>query len=141
LIHQPNYSLLDRWIERGLLDVLHEEGVGCLVFSPLAQGLLSDRYLDGIPGNSRAARDDSFLSTAQVTDELVSKVTKLSEIATNRGQSMAQMAIAWVLRQPTVTSALIGASSTAQIEAAVAALGRLEFADDELAAIDGVLAT
>jgi len=140
LIHQPNYSLLDRWIERGLLDVLHEEGVGCIVFSPLAQGLLSNRYLDGIPGDSRAARDDSYLSTAQVTNELVSKVRKLSEIAAERGQSMAQMAIAWVLRQPAVTSALIGASSTTQVEAAVATLDRLDFADEELAAIDGILA-
>ena len=140
LIHQPNYSLLDRWVERGLLDVLHEEGVGCIVFSPLAQGLLTDRYLDGIPDSSRAARDDSYLSTAQVTDELVSKVRKLSTIAASRGQSMAQLAIAWVLRQPAVTSALIGASGPAQIEAAVEALDRLDFADDELAAVDGVLA-
>jgi len=140
LIHQPNYSLLDRWVERGLLDLLQEEGVGCIVFSPLAQGLLTDRYLDGIPDGSRAARDDSYLSAAQVTDELVSKVRKLSEIAANRGQSMAQMAIAWVLRQPAVTSALIGASSTGQIEAAVGALEHLDFSDDELTAIDRVLA-
>jgi L-glyceraldehyde 3-phosphate reductase len=140
LIHQPNYSLLDRWVERGLLDVLDEEGIGCIVFSPLAQGLLTDRYLTGIPDSSRAARDDSYLSKAQVTNELVSKVTKLSEIAAGRSQSMAQMAIAWVLRQPVVTSALIGASSPAQIEAAVGALDRLDFADEELAAIDEILA-
>jgi L-glyceraldehyde 3-phosphate reductase len=140
LIHQPNYSLLDRWVERGLLDVLHDEGVGCIVFSPLAQGLLTDRYLNGIPDSSRAARDDSYLSTAQVTDELVSKVTQLSKIAASRDQSMAQLAIAWVLRQPAVTSALIGASSPAQIEVAVGALDRLDFADDELAAIDGIVA-
>jgi L-glyceraldehyde 3-phosphate reductase len=139
LIHQPNYSLFDRWVERGLLEVLNEEGVGCIVFSPLAQGLLTDRYLEGIPGDSRAARDDSYLSRAQVTDELVSKVKKLSEIAAGRGQSMAQLAIAWVLRQPTVTSALIGASRPSQIEAAVGALDRLDFADDELIAIERVL--
>jgi L-glyceraldehyde 3-phosphate reductase len=139
LIHQPNYSLLDRWVERGLFDVLREEGVGCIVFSPLAQGLLTDRYLDGIPKNSRAARDESYLSAAQVTDELVSKVRKLSDIASDRGQSMAQMAIAWVLRQPAVTSALIGASRPEQVEAAVGALERLDFADDELTAIDEIL--
>jgi L-glyceraldehyde 3-phosphate reductase len=140
LIHQPNYSLLDRWIEDGLLDVLVEEGVGCIVFSPLAQGLLTDRYLDGIPTGSRADRDDSYLSRAQVTDEVVSAVRRLSEVASDRGQSMAQLAIAWVLRQPGVTSALIGASRPSQIEDAVGALDNLAFSTEELAAIDQILA-
>ena len=139
LIHQPNYSLLDRWIEEGLLDVLSEEGVGCIVFSPLAQGLLTDRYLDGIPEGSRAARDDSYLSKGQVTDEVVATVRRLNEVAAARGQTMAQLAIAWVLRQPGVTSALIGASGPAQIEDAVAALNHLEFGTDELEIIDAVL--
>jgi L-glyceraldehyde 3-phosphate reductase len=140
LIHQPNYSLLDRWIEDGLLDVLSEEGVGCIVFSPLAQGLLTDRYLDGIPEGSRAARDDSYLSRSQVTAEVVAKVRRLSEIASNRGQSMAQLAIAWVLRQPGLTSALIGASRPSQIEDAISALENLTFSSEELGAIDEILA-
>jgi len=139
LIHQPNYSLLDRWIEEGLLDVLSEEGVGCIVFSPLAQGLLTDRYLDGIPEGSRAARDDSYLSKGQVTDEVVATVRRLNEVAAARGQTMAQLAIAWVLRQPGVTSALIGASGPAQIEDAVAALDNLDLSDDELTAVDEIL--
>ena len=140
LIHQPNYSLLDRWIEAGLLEVLVEEGVGCIVFSPLAQGLLTDRYLDGIPDGSRAARDDSYLSKAEVTDGLVSTVRRLSEIASARGQTMAQLAIAWVLRRPGVTSALIGASRPSQVEDAVGALENVALSDDELAAIDQILA-
>ena len=140
LIHQPNYSLFDRWIEDGLLDVLDNEGVGCIVFSPLAQGLLTDRYLDGIPEGSRASRDDSYLSKAQVTGDVVSTVRRLSEIASKRGQSMAQLAIAWVLRRPGVTSALIGASQPAQIEHALGALGTTGFSPDELAAIDEILA-
>ncbi len=139
LIHQPNYSLLDRWIEEGLLDVLEEEGIGCIVFSPLAQGLLTNRYLDGIPEGSRAARDDSYLSRSQVTDGVVETVRRLNDVAAARGQTMAQMAVAWVLRQPGVTSALIGASRPAQIEDAVAALDRLEFSADELETIDAVL--
>lgn len=140
LIHQPKYSLLDRWVEDGLLDVLTDEGVGCIVFSPLAQGLLTDKYLDGIPQDSRAARDDSYLSRAQVTEEVVSTVRGLSEIASKRGQSMAQLAIAWVLRQQGVTSALIGASRPNQIEDAVGALDTLAFSAEELAAIDEILA-
>ena len=139
LIHQPNYSLLDRWVEDGLLEVLAEEGVGCIVFSPLAQGLLTDRYLDGIPDGSRAARDDSYLSKTQVTDGVVTTVRRLNEIASKRGQTMAQLAIAWVLRQPGVTSALIGASRPAQIEDAVGALAGADFSAEELAAIDDVL--
>ena len=140
LIHQPNYSLLDRWIEDGLLEVLAEEGVGCIVFSPLAQGLLTDRYLNGIPEGSRAARDDSYLSKGQVTNEMQTTVRRLSDIALSRGQSMAQLAIAWVLRQTAVTSALVGASRTAQIEDAVGALDNTDFSAEELAAIDEILA-
>ncbi len=139
LIHQPNYSLLDRWVEAGLLQVLAEEGVGCIVFSPLAQGLLTDRYLSGIPEGSRAARDDSYLSRDQITSDVQARVKRLNEIAAARGQTMAQMAISWVLRQPAVTSALIGASRTSQIEEAVAALEHPGFGTDELAAIDRVL--
>jgi L-glyceraldehyde 3-phosphate reductase len=139
LIHQPNYSLLDRWVEDGLLEVLTDEGVGCIVFSPLAQGLLTDRYLEGIPAGSRAARDDSYLSRNAVTEKLVDTVRQLNEVAAARGQTMAQMAVAWVLHQPGVTSALIGASRPGQIEEAVAALDRLEFGADELETIGAVL--
>ena len=135
LIHQPSYSMLNRWIEEGLLDVLAEEGVGCIAFSPLAQGLLTSRYLDGIPDDSRAAQGKS-LSTDMLNDQNVGHIRALNDIARQRGQSLAQMAIAWVLRDPRVTSALIGASSVAQLEDNVTALGRLDFADDELAAID-----
>ena len=139
LIHQPNYSLLDRWVEDGLLEVLTDEGVGCIVFSPLAQGLLTDRYLEGIPAGSRAARDDSYLSRNAVTEKLVDTVRQLNEVAAARGQTMAQMAVAWVLHQSGVTSALIGASRPGQIEEAVAALDRLQFGADELETIDAVL--
>jgi L-glyceraldehyde 3-phosphate reductase len=127
--------MLNRWIEPDLLDVLGEEGVGCIVFSPLAQGVLTDKYLDGIPEGSRASRDGS-LSPATITEETVAKVRALSEIATRRGQSLAQMAIAWTLRDPRVTSALVGASSVGQLEANVGALDRLDFTDDELDEID-----
>jgi L-glyceraldehyde 3-phosphate reductase len=140
LIHQPRYNMLDRWIEGDLLDVLGELGVGCIVFSPLAQGLLTDRYLDGIPSDSRAAREDSYLAPGRVTRDLVAKVRRLDEIARARGQSMAQLAIAWVLRRPGVTSALIGASQPAQVDAAVGALEMLDLSADELAAIDRILA-
>jgi L-glyceraldehyde 3-phosphate reductase len=135
LIHQPSYSLLNRWIEPELLDVLEDEGVGCIAFSPLAQGMLTDRYLDGIPEGSRASLNLS-LDPALLTDEALAKVRALNEIAAARGQSLAQMAIAWVLRDARVTSALIGASSVAQLEANVAALDGPPFSDDELAAID-----
>jgi L-glyceraldehyde 3-phosphate reductase len=136
LIHQPNYSLLDRWVEDGLLEVLTDEGVGCIVFSPLAQGLLTDRYLKGIPADSRAARDDSYLSRNAVTEKLVDTVRQLKKVAAARGQTMAQMAVAWVLHQSGVTSALIGASRPGQVEEAVAALDHLEFGANELEAID-----
>jgi L-glyceraldehyde 3-phosphate reductase len=135
LIHQPSYSMLNRWVEDGLLDVLEDEGVGCIAFSPLAQGMLTDRYLDGIPADSRAAQGKS-LSPDLITDEALSHIRRLNEIAAKRGQSLAQLALAWVLRDPRVTSVLIGASSVAQLEANVAALDNLEISADELAAID-----
>jgi L-glyceraldehyde 3-phosphate reductase len=135
LIHQPSYSLLNRWIEDGLLDVLGAEGVGCIVFSPLAQGVLTDRYLHGIPDGSRASRPGS-LSADMLSDENLEKVRALNRIAERRGQSLAQLAIAWTLRDPRVTSALVGASSLAQLEANLAAVGNLSFGEDELAEID-----
>jgi len=140
LIHQPSYSLFNRWIEDGLLDVLKEEGIGCIVFSPLAQGLLTDRYLNGIPVDSRAAKAHGFLKRDQVTEEKLVKVRKLIEIAQARGQTLAQMALAWVLRHPGMTSALVGASRVCQVEDNVTALKSLDFAEDELKAIDEILA-
>jgi L-glyceraldehyde 3-phosphate reductase len=135
LIHQPSYSMLNRWIEPELLDTLEEEGVGCIVFSPLAQGMLSDKYLNGIPAGSRASRDGS-LSPKLIDEEALEKIRALNEIAQSRGQSLAQMALAWTLRDARVTSTLVGVSSLDQLETNVAALDRLEFADDELEAID-----
>jgi L-glyceraldehyde 3-phosphate reductase len=135
LIHQPSYSMLNRWVEDGLLDVLEEDGVGCIAFSPLAQGMLTDRYLDGIPPDSRAAQGKS-LSPELLTDEALRHIRRLNEIAARRGQSLAQLALAWVLRDPRVTSVLIGASSVGQLEANVAALDNLEISADELAEID-----
>ncbi len=139
LIHQPSYSMFNRWIENGLLTVLEEEGIGCIVFSPLAQGVLTDRYLSGIPKDSRAAKPNSFLKPEQVTQEKLAKVRKLNEIARARSQSLAQMAIAWVLRHKAVTSALIGASKVSQIEDGVAALKNLAFTGEELQNIDRIL--
>ena len=135
LIHQPSYSLVNRWIEGGLLDVLEEEGIGCIAFSPLGQGLLTDKYLEGIPSGSRASRDLS-LSPSQLDEPTLAKVRALNAVAAGRGQSLAQLAIAWVLRDARVTSALIGASSVEQLEANVAALDGPAFSDDELAEID-----
>jgi L-glyceraldehyde 3-phosphate reductase len=135
LLHQPSYSMLNRWIEDGLLDVLGTEGIGCIVFSPLAQGLLTDRYLDGIPAGSRASREGS-LGGDLLSEQNLAKVRALNELAARRGQTLAQMALAWTLRDPRVTSTLIGASSVAQLDSNVAALDRLLFDDDELAAID-----
>jgi L-glyceraldehyde 3-phosphate reductase len=135
LIHQPSYSMLNRWIEDGLLDALGELGVGCIVFSPLAQGMLTDKYLNGIPPDSRAARDGS-LSPDMLSEEALAHIRALNEIAAQRGQSLAQLALAWVLRDRRVTSALIGASSVAQLEANIASLERLDFAPDELAEIE-----
>jgi L-glyceraldehyde 3-phosphate reductase len=143
LIHQPSYSLVNRWIEEELLDVLDREGVGCIVFSPLAQGLLTNRYLDGVPEDSRVRRGNYF-SEDMLTEDNLARVRKLNEIAQGRGQSLAQMAIAWVLRDPRVTSALLGASSVQQLEQNVAALERLDFDPGELEeieqyAVDGAL--
>jgi L-glyceraldehyde 3-phosphate reductase len=136
LIHQPSYSMLNRWIEDDrLLDTLEEVGAGCITFSPLAQGLLTDRYLDGIPEGSRASRDSS-LDPAMLTEATLDKIRSLRQIARDRGQTLPQLALAWTLRDPRVTSTLIGASSVAQLEDNVAALDRLDLADDELAAID-----
>jgi L-glyceraldehyde 3-phosphate reductase len=135
LIHQPSYSMINRWIEPDLIEVLKDEGIGCIVFSPLAQGLLTDRYLKGVPEGSRASRPGS-LSQSMLSDENVAKIRALNEIAKRRGQTLAQMAIAWVLRDPVVTSALVGASSVKQLEDNVAALDTLELSKDELAEID-----
>jgi L-glyceraldehyde 3-phosphate reductase len=135
LIHQPSYSMFNRWVEPELLDVLHREGIGCIAFSPLAQGLLTDKYLDGIPSDSRVRRGLHF-GEGLLTDANIERARALNEIAGRRGQSLAQMAIAWVLRDPRVTSALVGASSVAQLENSVAALRQLEFSADELAEID-----
>jgi L-glyceraldehyde 3-phosphate reductase len=135
LIHQPSYSMLNRWIEPDLLDALGELGIGCIVFSPLAQGMLTDKYLNGIPEGSRASRHGS-LSPDLINDQSLPKIRALNEIAGRRGQTLAQLALAWTLRDPRVTSTLIGASSVAQLEANVAALDRLELSEDELAEID-----
>jgi L-glyceraldehyde 3-phosphate reductase len=136
LIHQPSYSMLNRWIEtEGLLDVLEDAGAGCIAFSPLAQGMLTDKYLGGIPEGSRASQDKS-LSTDLLTEEALAHIRALDGIAQQRGQSLAQMALAWALRDRRVTSVLIGASSVDQLEQNIGALQRLDFADDELAAID-----
>lgn len=139
LIHQPSYNMFDRWIEDGLLDVLEEEGIGCIVFSPLAQGLLTDRYLNGIPEDSRAAKPHSYLSRDDITEEGLAKIRNLNEIAQARGQTLAQMALAWNLRHPAMTSVLVGASRTRQIEDNVATLKKLEFTEEELKAIDRIL--
>ena len=135
VIHQPSYSMLNRWIEEELLKTLEDLGIGCIVFSPLAQGMLTDKYLNGIPEGSRATRHSS-LSPDLLTDDVLDKIRGLNELAAARGQSLAQMALAWTLRDPRVTSALIGASSVEQLEANIAALDRRDFSPDELAAVD-----
>jgi L-glyceraldehyde 3-phosphate reductase len=135
LIHQPSYSMFNRWIEGGLLDVLGEQGVGCIAFTALAQGLLTNRYLDGIPQDSRAAQGKS-LDPEMINDENLGRIRALNEIAESRGQTLAQLALAWVLRDDRMTSTLIGASSVAQLEDNVAAAAKLDFTDDELAAIE-----
>src|SRR5438132_4332628 len=135
LIHQPSYSMLNRWIEPDLLKVLGDEGIGCIVFSPLAQGLLTDRYLAGVPAGSRASHPGSF-SADLLTEQLLAKVRALNQIAIRRGQTLAQMALAWTLRDPRVTSTLIGASSVAQLEQNVGALDQLQFSAEELKDID-----
>ena len=135
LIHQPSYSMLNRWIEPDLLEVLGEEGIGCIVFSPLAQGLLTDRYLAGVPAGSRASRSGSF-SADLMTEQVLSKVRALQQIATRRRQTLAQMALAWTLRDPRITSTLVGASSVAQLEQNFGVLDKLDFSADELSEID-----
>jgi L-glyceraldehyde 3-phosphate reductase len=135
VIHQPSYSMLNRWVEDGLLDVLDDIGIGCIVFSPLAQGLLTNRYLAGVPAGSRATVGDSF-DMGMLSDDNLSRVRSLDEVASRRGQTLAQMAISWVLRDPRVTSALIGASRWSQIEDALGALDNIEFTSDELEQID-----
>lgn len=140
VLHQPKYSMFERTPEHGLLDVLAAEGIGCIVFSPLAQGMLTDRYLRDVPTDSRAAKAHGFLQRDEVTDARRAQIRALHEIAEARGQSLAQLAIAWVLRHAAVTSALIGASRVAQLEANVATIEQLALADDELRAIDAVLA-
>ncbi|MDZ5472289.1 L-glyceraldehyde 3-phosphate reductase [Bacillus sp. 31A1R] len=139
LIHQPAYSMLNRWVEDGLTDLLKEEGVGSIAFVPLAQGLLTNRYINGIPSDSRALKPNSFLNEGDVSEEVLQKVRKLHEIAQERGQSLAQMALAWVLREQKITSALIGASKVSQIEENVAALNNLGFSEEELKRIEEVL--
>jgi L-glyceraldehyde 3-phosphate reductase len=139
LIHQPVYSMFNRWIEDGLTDVLEEEGIGCIVFSPLAQGLLTNKYLKGIPEDSRAGKPHGFLRPEHVTADAVGKVRRLNEIAGQRGQSLAQMAIAWVLRLPAVTSALVGTSRPQQVDDCVNALNNLDFTTEELDIIETIL--
>jgi L-glyceraldehyde 3-phosphate reductase len=140
LIHQPRYNMLERGPEQGLFNVLEREGIGSIVFSPLAKGVLTNRYFAGIPADARAARDPRFLKPEQITAGLLAKTRRLDTVAQTRGQSLAQLALAWVLRQPAVTSALIGASKTTQIEDNLAALKHLAFSPDELARIDQILA-
>jgi L-glyceraldehyde 3-phosphate reductase len=135
LIHQPSYSMLNRWIEEGLLDALHAVGAGCITFSPLAQGLLTDRYLNGVPADSRAAQDKSLFPT-MLSDDNLERVRGLNFIAHRRGQSLAQMAVAWTLRDPRVTTTLVGASSVKQLNDTAAAVGNLTFSAEELAEID-----
>ena len=139
LIHQPSYSMLNRWVEDGLLEVLEGCGMGCIAFSPLAQGMLTNKYLKGIPEDSRAAKPAGFLQKSSITPEAVEKITKLNEIAQERGQTLAQMALCWVLKDPRMTSVLIGASSAAQIRENAGALEHMEFTAEELSAIEEIL--
>lgn len=139
LIHQPKYSMFERWVENGLLNVLQEYGVGCIPFSPLAQGLLTDKYLNGIPEQSRAAKEHGFLKTTDITEDKLGKIRKLNGIAEKRGQSLAQMALAWLLKDKRITSVLIGASSVAQLENNIKSLDGLQFSKDELSEIETVL--
>jgi L-glyceraldehyde 3-phosphate reductase len=140
LIHQPKYSMFERWVEDGLLDTLQEKGVGSIAFSPLAGGQLTDRYLNGIPADSRAASGSRFLNPDQITEEKLHKVRQLNALAAQRGQKLAQMALAWVLRDEKITSVLIGASKTAQLDDAVGMLANRQFSADERAAIEAILA-
>jgi L-glyceraldehyde 3-phosphate reductase len=140
LIHQPSYSMFNRWVEDGLLTALEDEGIGCIVFSPLAQGMLTDKYLNGVPEGSRAAKPNTFLRPEQLTAERIDQVRRLNAVAQARGQTLAQLALAWVLRHPAVTAALIGASRPAQIDDAVAALQAAPLNAAELAQIEAILA-
>lgn len=140
LIHQPYYNMFGRWIEDGLLDALRDEGMGCIAFSPLAQGLLTDKYLKGVPEGSRASKEWGFLKAKDITPEKLAKVAALNDLAARRGQTLAQMALAWCLRHPGMTSVIIGASRVAQIEDAIGALDNLAFGADELGRIDAILA-
>lgn len=139
LIHQPKYSMFVRWVEDGLLDVLEEYGVGCIPFSPLAQGMLTDRYLKGIPADSRAAKSHGYLKTSEITEERLQQIRQLNEIAQQRHQSLAQMALAWLLKDKRITSVLIGASSVQQLDNNLDALNNLTFSSDELTAIETIL--
>ncbi len=139
LIHQPNYSINDRWIENRLLDVLANEGIGCIVFSPLAQGILTNKYLKGIPDNSRAAKEGTFLDKGDLTKEILQKIQKFNEIAKMRNQTLAQMSLSWVLRKPVITSALIGASNIQQIKDNIGALKNRSFSVEELKKIDEII--
>ena len=139
LIHQARYSMLDRWVEPQLLAALEAEGVGCTAFSPLAKGVLTDRYFKGIPADSRAGHDPRFLRPADITDEILAKTRKLNDLAQMRGQTLAQMALAWVLRHKVVTSALIGASKVSQVDDCVGATKNLNFSSEELAQIEKIL--
>jgi L-glyceraldehyde 3-phosphate reductase len=140
LIHQPSYNMFDRWIEEGLLDMLGEEGIGCIVFSPLAQGQLTDRYLHGIPQGARASKTERVWLTPDEIQQNMPRIRKLNDLAGRRGQSLAQMALAWILRQPNITSVLVGASSVKQLETNLGALKNLEFSSEELQAIESILA-
>jgi L-glyceraldehyde 3-phosphate reductase len=140
LIHQPRYSMLDRWVEPQLLATLEQEGIGATVFSPLAKGVLTDRYFKGIPADSRAGHDQRFLRPTDITDAVLAKAKKLNDLALSRGQTLAQMALAWVLRHKVVTSALIGASKVQQVDDCVGAVKNLNFAPEELALIEKILA-
>ena len=139
LIHQPKYSMFERWVENGLLDVLQTEGIGCIPFSPLAQGLLTDRYLKGIPADSRAGKPTGFLKSSEVTEEKLSKIRKLNSIAEERQQSLSQMAIAWLLKKEVITSVLIGVSSEEQLNNNIQVLDKLSFTTDELNGIEKIL--
>lgn len=139
LIHQARYSMFDRWVEGGLLDVLEEKGVGCIAFSPLAQGLLTDKYLKGIPENSRASKPNSFLNPNNITPEKIQKISQLNAIALNRNQSLAQMALVWLLKDSRITSVLIGASSVSQLNNNIESLNNLDFAQEELVEIENIL--
>lgn len=139
LIHQPNYSMMDRWVEDGLLDLLEKEGVGCIAFSPLAKGLLTNRYLNGVPSDSRAGGPSIFLKPEDLSPELMDKIRKLDSLAQERGQTLAQMALAWVLHDPRITSVLIGASKVSQVEDCVGALQNLAFSSEELGSIDDIM--